>query len=358
MTLTSPLERVGRDDRRAFRLGGSQVSGVLRPRAVLVSCTLAVVVVLAFAYAVATGEYPLTMTEVLGALVGVGDEGTMFVIQELRLPRALVAVLVGAAFAVSGAVFQTLTRNPLASPDMIGLTSGATTAVVAGLVLGVGTGVGPQVLGLAGGFASALAIYLLAWKRGTTGYRIVLVGIGVSWMCTSATSYLLVKADLWESQQVMRWLVGSLNASDWVHVKPLTAAVLVLIPAVLLLSRWLRLLQFGEDVAVGLGVPLRWAQFALVGVAVCLVSFATAATGPIVFVSLTAPQIAQRLTGLAWPPVVASALTGSALVLASDLLAQRIVPGTLLPIGVVTGVLGGVFLMWLLTRANRLGSGG
>lgn len=344
--------------RTAFRLDRPQVSGIVRPRALLAGVLLAAATGLVFAAGIGTGDYPMSLGEVLRALAGRGDYGTLVVVHEFRLPRALVGLMVGASFGIAGAVFQTLTRNPLASPDMIGLTSGATTAVVAGIVLGFGTGWGPQAMAVAGGLASAAAIYLLAWKRGATGYRIVLVGIGISWMCTSATSYLLVKADLWEAQQVMRWLVGSLNASDWVHVRPLSLAMLLAVPAVLLLARWLRLLQLGDDVAIGLGVPVRWAQLGLVGTAVVLMAFGTAATGPILFVALTAPHIAQRLTALTAPPLVASGLTGALLVTGADLLARQVVPDTPLPIGVVTGVLGGVFLLWLLLRANRVGTGG
>lgn len=354
----SAIELVRTPERKAVRMTRPAVSAVLRPRALLVSVGLAVLTAALFAAGLSTGDFDLPFWDVVAALLGYGDEGTMFVIYELRLPRALVGLLVGIAFGLSGALFQTLTRNPLASPDMIGLTSGATTFVVAGVVLGFGAGIGTHALGLFGGLATALVIYLLAWQRGTTRYRIVLVGIGISWMCTSVTSFLLVKAHLWEAQLVMRWLIGSLNGSDWSHLTPLALSLAVLVPATLLLSRWLRLIQMGDDLAIGLGVPVGWAQLALVVVAVGLVSFAAAATGPIVFVALAAPQIAQRLAGLPWPPLVGSALAGSAMVLASDLIAQNIVPGTLLPIGVVTGVLGGVMLLWMLVRANRLGSGG
>ncbi|MGH3862141.1 FecCD family ABC transporter permease [Actinokineospora sp.] len=350
------VELTRQPGRIAVRLGPT--SAIIRPRMLGVCLGLLLASALLFAVELSFGDYPIPLPDVVQALFGVGDRATLFVIEELRLPRALVGLLAGCAFGVSGALFQTLTRNPLASPDMIGLSAGSATAVVAGIVLGFGSGLGTQALGLLGGIATAVLIYGLAWKGGTTGYRIVLVGIGVSWMCTSLTSYLLVKADMWQAQQVLRWIIGSLNGADWVHVTPLAWATVTLGIAVLLLSRWLRLLQLGTDVATALGVPVRFAQPALIVTAAALVSFATAATGPIVFVALTAPQIAQRLTGSAWPPLVASGLTGSFLVLGSDLIAQRVIPGTLLPIGVVTGALGGLFLLWLLTRANRVGSGG
>ena len=350
------VELAKRGNTVAYRF--SELSGVLHLRTIAVCIGLALATALTFALGLTIGDYPVTLSQVIQSLLGNGNPGTDFIVLDLRMPRVLVGVLVGAAFGISGALFQTLTRNPLASPDTIGLTAGASTAVVAGIVLGFGAGLGTQLLGLLGALTAAVAIYLLAWKRGTTGYRIVLVGIAVSWMFVSATNYLLAKAQLWEAQQVMQWIIGSMNARDWVHVRPLAWAVLVLVPATLLLARWLRLMQLGDDVAIALGVPVRFARVALLAAGVGLVAFATAATGPIAFVALTAPQIAQRLVGLSWPPLVASGLAGSVMVLGSDLLAQRLFPDLLLPIGVVTGAIGGVFLLWLLTRANRVGTGG
>jgi iron complex transport system permease protein len=332
------------------------VSGLLRPRTLAACAGLAVATAVAFCAALALGDFPVSPAAVVPALWGAGSPGDLFIVRELRLPRALAGVLAGAAFAASGALFQTLTRNPLASPDMIGVNAGATTAVVAGIVLGLDTG--SQALGLAGGLATAAAIYLLAWRRGSTGYRIVLVGIGVAWMCTSATDYLLTRAQLHQAQAALGWLVGNLNGAGWETVRPLAAALAVLLPAAVALGRWMSALHLGDDVARGLGVPVQWARLCAVLVGVGLVAFATAAAGPVLFVALAAPQIAQRLTGLAAPPPLASALTGALVVLAGDLAARYVVPGADLPVGVVTGALGGGFLLWLLARANRAGRGG
>ncbi|MBE1490011.1 FecCD family ABC transporter permease [Plantactinospora soyae] len=349
------LNRTGR--RTAFRIAKPPVSGVVRPRLLLCCLGLTVALFVVFCVGIATGDYPMNPLRVVPALWGSGDAGQVFIVRELRLPRALTAVLAGAAFAVSGAVFQTITRNPLASPDMIGINAGATTAVVAGIVIG-GTGLSLPTLGLAGGLATAAVIYLLAWRRGATGYRIVLVGIAVSWMCSSATDYLLTRAQLVEAQAAVGWLVGNLNGRGWEAVGPLAAAVAVLLPAALLLGRWTRTLQLGDEVARGLGTPVQTARLSLVLVGVAFVAFATAATGPILFVALAAPQIAQRLARLPAPPVLASALTGALMVSASDLVARWLIPDVDLPVGVVTGALGATFLLWLLIRANRAGSGG
>ncbi|MFI7126867.1 FecCD family ABC transporter permease [Nonomuraea sp. NPDC050153] len=333
-----------------FRLSVPPVSGVLHPRVIVVCLALAAAAFLAFCLGIGLGEVPLGLGEVVQALFGAGDQGTAFVVGELRLPRALTGLLAGVAFGVSGALFQTMTRNPLASPDMIGVTQGAGLAVVAGIVMGVG---GTQVLGFAGAVVVALLTYLLAWRRGASGYRIVLVGVGVSWMCTSATEYLMVTTGDFQAQQALGWLFGNLNAREWSHVAPLALALAVLVPAALLLGRWTRVLQLGDEVAVVLGAPVQAARLTLLLTGVALVAFGTAAAGPVAFVALAAPQIAQRLARTAWPPPLASGLAGSFIVLAADVVARLLIPDVELPVGVVTGVLGAPLLLWLLARARR-----
>lgn len=349
--------------RLAFRLATPSLSGLIRVRMLGVCLGLAAVAFVLFCVEVAVGDYPLSLPEVVSGLWGTCERGTLLVIHELRLPRALLALLAGAAFAMSGSVFQTITRNPLASPDMIGISAGATTAVVMGIVLGFGSGLGTQTLGLTGGLVSALLIYLLAWRRGATGYRIVLVGIGVSWVCSGITDYLFTKAFPWQANLAVGWMVGNLNERTWDQVYPLAVTMAVLVPVGLLLGPWMRHLQLGDTVAVTLGVPVGIARLALMFVGVGLVAFATAATGPILFVALAAPQIAQRLAGVAWPPMLASGLTGAVMVLGADLLSRKVLPVTSLadnpiPVGVVTAVLAAPVLLWLLARANRIGTGG
>ncbi|MFE6157678.1 FecCD family ABC transporter permease [Streptomyces sp. NPDC056486] len=343
---------------RTYRLALPPVSGILRPRLMALSAGLAVAGFLLFCWGLSFGDYPIAFADVVRALVGSGDPGTVLVVEELRLPRALVGLFAGVAFGVSGALFQTMTRNPLASPDMIGLTQGSGTAVVAGIVLGWDGGLGTQTLGLLGALVTALVVYALAWRRGATGYRIILVGIGVAWICTSATDYLVAKGGRFQAQAALGWLVGNLNGRTWGQVGPLAIALAVLLPTALLLGRLLRTLQLGDDVATGLGTRVQPVRLAVLLTGVGLVAFATASAGPVAFVALAAPQITQRLARTAWPPTLASGLAGAVMVLGSDLIARTLVSGTELPVGIVTGVLGAPILLWLLARANRAGSGG
>lgn len=352
--MTTPLA----PDRLPFRIPAPPVSGILRPRLLATCLALAAATFLLFCVETSVGDIPIPVTDVIKALLGTGDPGTHLIVHELRLPRALAGLLVGIAFGVSGALLQTVTLNPLASPDMIGITQGAGTAVVAGIVLGWDGGLSTQTLGLAGALTTGLLVHALAWKRGTTGYRIVLVGVGVAWICTSATDYLMARGRRFQAQAALGWLVGNLNGRTWDQIGPLALTTAVLIPAALLLGRQLRVLQLGDDVARGLGTRVQAVRVAVLLVSVGLVAFGTATAGPVAFVALAAPQVAQRLCGTAFPPPLAGGLTGAVMVLGSDLIARKIVPDTELPVGIVTGVLGAPVLLWLLVRANRAGSGG
>jgi iron complex transport system permease protein len=334
------------------RLATPPVSWRVRPRLVVVGVTLFVLVFLLFCLGMTIGDVPLGLSDVLTGLVGTGDAGSTYIVQELRMPRALTGLLAGLAFGASGAVFQTITRNPLASPDMIGINAGAATAVVAGIGFGFGGGLGTTTLGLLGGLATGLLVYALAWRRGTTGYRILLVGIGIYAMCTSLTDYLLSRTQITDAQASIGWLVGNLANRGWENVVPLALSLIVLLPVVLGLSRWMGTLQLGDDVAAALGTPVQPVRLGLLLAGAGLVAFATASAGPIAFVALTAPQIAQRLARLSAPPIVASALAGAVIVLGGDILARVVVE---LPVGIVTGALGAPILLWLLARANRSG---
>lgn len=355
MSVAAPVVRVG------------PLSVVLRPRAVTVGLLLGAVAVAAFVAGVALGDFPLPVRDVLAVLSGGGDAASRFVVLDLRLPRALTAVAAGAALGMSGAVMQAVTRNALASPDVLGITTGAGAAVVALLVLGSGTvgtegapfgpfgpfgPVGLSGAALAGGLGTALLVHVLAWRHGLDGGRVVLVGIGLSAALAAATTWLLVRAEVTQAQQATVWLTGSLNGRTWADAGQVTVAVLVVGAVLVVASPTLAALRFGTGTATALGVRVGAARVVLLGAAVALASVATASTGPVAFVALVAPQVVVRLVRTAGPPVVLSGVAGAALLAGADVAARTVVPVEL-PVGVVTAALGAPFLLYLLTRSAR-----
>jgi iron complex transport system permease protein len=348
--------RVRVPGRPAVRLGPFSV--VWRPRTVLVLGIGLVVLVLGMTLNIGRGDFPISVGDVLSVLAGGGDPGQRFIVLDLRLPRSLTGLLVGAALAVAGAITQSIARNPLASPDMIGFTAGANAAAVCVIVLGGASGwflgaVGLPVAALAGGLLSAFAIYGLAWRRGVQGFRLVLVGIGVDVTLTAVVHWLIIVGGVTEAARAYVWLNGSLNGRGWEHVMPVGIALAVLVPAALVLAHVLGGLQFGDDTARGLGIPVDRARTALLIVAVGLASVATASAGPIAFVALVAPQIAQRLVGAARPPIAVSLVVGATLTVLADLIARTAFGATELPVGIVTAVLGAPYLLFLIARHGR-----
>ncbi|WP_307844937.1 FecCD family ABC transporter permease [Actinotalea solisilvae] len=335
---------------RVLRVGG--LSARWQPRAALVCAALVVVAAVLVVVAVSAGDRPLAPGDVVRALLGGGDEGTRFLVVTLRLPRALAAVAVGAALGASGALFQTVVRNPLGSPELIGFTQGASAGAVAGIVLAGATGATLLGSALAGGVLTAVLVYLAAFRRGLLGTRLVLVGIGVGAMLNAVTWWLLTRAELTQAQVASAWLVGSLNARSWDHVVLVGAVLLVLTPVAVVASRWMRVIELGEDAAAALGLPVRRAQLLLVALGVALCAVGVAVAGPVPFIALVAPQVARRLARGAVLGLVPSALAGAVLLVAADVVAQRALPVPL-PVGVATGVVGGVYLAWLLTREGR-----
>ena len=328
---------------------------VARSTGVVIALSVATFVV--FCISISVGDFPIPLGDVVPAIFGVGTEDAEFIVRTLRLPRALTGLLVGASFGVSGAIFQSLARNPLASPDIIGIDAGASAAAVFCIVV-LSLSAGMTALGaLAGALLTAFAIYLLAWKGGVSPYRLVLVGIGIAALLSGVTQYLLTRAEIFEAQRAVVWLTGSLNGRGWEHVRQVAIADILLLPVVVALIGPLRILQLGDDAARGLGVAVERSRLLLVIVGVALAALATAAAGPVIFVAFVSAPIARRLTGS--PLAVGSAaLVGALLVLLSDLVARRAFAPTELPVGVVTGVVGAPYLLWLLARSNRVGRGG
>jgi iron complex transport system permease protein len=328
-------------------------------RLTTVTIGLAVAVLFAFCLSLSLGDYPVPLLDVLPAVFGHGSHETELIVRDFRLPRALTGLLVGAAFGVSGALFQSLARNALASPDIIGITAGASASAVFVIVVLGGTGLFVSVSAFAGALACALAVYALSYKRGVSSYRLVLVGIGIGAVASAAVDYILTaEADIYDAQRAYVWLTGSLNGRSWDHVRPLSIGLAFLLPMAIALGRPLRALQLGDDTAKGIGVGVERSKLALVVVGVGLAAVATAAAGPIGFVAFVSPSIARRLIGLGNIALVPAGLVGMLLVTLSDIVAREAFSPTQLPVGVVTGVVGGPYLLWLLARSNRKGTGG
>jgi iron complex transport system permease protein len=339
-----------------LRAPAERVSLRLPARAVVVGGVLSVVVLVLLVASVAIGEFPISPGEVIAALLGGGSEETRFIVETLRLPRALTAVLVGGALAASGALFQSMTRNPLGSPDIVGFLQGASAAAVFQIIVLGGGMFAVAGASVAGGLITAAVVYALAFQRGVQSYRLILVGIGISAMLVAVTNLLLSRATLDEAASAQLWITGSLNGRGWEHVQPVAAALVVLLPLAFLLVRPLRTMELGDDAAHALGIRVEWTRWAVLVVAVGLCAVATASAGPSVFVALAAPQIARRLARASGPALGCAALTGAVLLLAADLLTRLVFPDRELPVGVATGVLGGIYLIALLLHEWRRGA--
>ncbi|MFS0895090.1 FecCD family ABC transporter permease [Microbacterium sp. 179-I 3D3 NHS] len=354
--MTATLHTLDRSNQSASDRVAAVIAGrrARHRRHAVATIALAVLVFALFAVALMVGNTFYTPVEVVRVILGETVPGASFTVGELRLPRAVLAVLTGLAFGIAGVSFQTLLRNPLASPDIIGISNGAGAAAVFGIIVLSLNGPVVSVFALLGAVVTALVIYLLSIRGGFAGTRLILIGIGISAMLQSVISYLLSRAPNWDIQTAMQWLTGSLNNASWERVLPMAVAAAVIIPLMLSQGRALGAMQLGDDSAAGLGVRVTWTRLLFILGAVALLAFATAATGPIAFVAFMAGPIAARITGPGATLLLPSALVGAALVLAGDLIAQFAL-GARYPVGVVTGVLGAPYLIYLLIRTNRSG---
>ena len=303
------------------------------------------------------GTYRVSFPDAVRILGGETVPGASFVLLESTLPRALMAVLAGAAFGAAGSAFQTLLRNPLASPDVLGLTTGASAGAVLAVVVLDLSGTAVTLFALAGAVLVAGALLTQAGRGGGATGRMVLIGVALSAMLGAFVHWVLTYADIYSAQEAMVWLTGSLNTVSWTDIVRMLAADAVLLPLVLLLAGQLGAVGLGDDLAAGLGVRVREVRVAVVLVVVALVATATAVVGPIAFVALLSGPITRALVPGRPAPGVA-ALVGAVTVLGADHLAATAVPGTPLPVGVVTGLLGAPVLLWLLhsrraTQENR-----
>ena len=363
MTALAPASAVagsaGRDELEQVRAGALRVRRVrARQRRRTASVCAALVLVLAglFCAAMVTGDFPLPLSDLFASLAGHGTRSSDFIVYDLRLPRVLAGLLVGFAFGVSGAVFQALLKNPLASPDVLGITAGASaSAVGALLVLGLG-GAAVSLFAFGGAVGTALLIYGLSWRGGVAGHRLVLVGVGLAAVLWAMIDFLMTRAQVYDAQVALRWLTGSLSGSTAGGTRLLALALLVLVPLTLLASTLLRGLQLGDDTARGLGLRVEPARAVLILLAVALAAVATAAAGPVAFVAFVAGPVARRLTGGTGASLLPAGLVGAAVVVAADFAGQHLLPVPM-PVGVLTAAVGAPYLLYLLVVSSRSGQG-
>ena len=346
----------------AAGIDGAAIAGIrrgLRRRNGAVVAGLAAVCALLVIVGMCLGDYPIGPLNVLQSLLspmtGAAQPGIDFVVLGVRLPRVVMALLAGGAFGLSGIIFQTVLRNPLASPDLLGISTGASAGAVVCIVVLGWSGAPVSAGALGGALVTAVAIYLLAWRDGVSPYRIVLIGIGIAAILTAVISYLFTQARLTTVQQALTWLTGSLNSITVEQIAPLAAAMVVLVPGAFLLTRALGVLQLGDDTARALGGRVEASRLALLLTAVALAAFAAGAVGPLAFVAFVSGPIARRLLGPAGLGFGAAALVGANVTVGADIIAQHFLGNNQLPVGVVTGAFGAVFLVWLLVASNRAG---
>lgn len=326
-------------------------------RRIVLSSVLAAGLVVIGLVAMGTGTIRFSPAEIVEALAGRGSYAAERVVLGIRAPRLLAGIAVGACLGLSGAVFQNLTGNPLGSPDVIGFVTGAATGAIASIIV---FSAGPVVVALAAvgsGLATAVVVVALSGMAGGSGagggYRLVLVGIGAAAFLGALNDLMMTRVSGEISVGAQQWLVGSLSSREWTVVWPCLVVLAIGLPVVLALGRRMTAMQLGDDVAAQVGVPVVATRLALTAVGVVLVAAATAATGPISFVALAAPQITWRLAGRGRPALLGTALLGSVLLVTADLVSQLLPDAVNLPVGLVTGLLGGVYLLVLLSRGAR-----
>ncbi|MEV6649105.1 iron chelate uptake ABC transporter family permease subunit [Streptomyces sp. NPDC051219] len=323
-------------------------------RAALAAGALAVLLAAVCVTYLSVGESFVAPGEAVRVILGQPSPDEL-VVGTLRLPRMVAGLFVGAAFGVAGALIQTVARNPLASPDIIGISQGASALTVGAMTLGVTSYTVLPYLSVAGGLAAAALVYVFAWRGGLHATRFVLIGIGFAIALRSVTQLFLTKGDYLVAQQAQIWMTGSLNGRGWDVAGPLGWVLLALVPGVLWAARAQRTVSMDDDTATALGVRLGRVRLGLVVLGVVLASVATGAAGPVDFVALLAPQIARRVTRTAQIPLLCSALLGAVIVVLADLLARKLFAPTELPVGVLTAAVGAPYLIWLIVRSRTAG---
>ncbi|SDS52244.1 iron complex transport system permease protein [Microlunatus soli] len=326
-------------------------------RTIMVCIGLLIALLVVFCAAMIVGDFPLGLSELFYALTGRGTSATNFIVYDLRLPRVITGMLVGLCFGISGAIFQAMIRNPLATPDIIGVTSGASAAAVFGiLMLGLG-GITISVFAFAGALVIALIIYLLSYRGGLSGYRFVLIGIGMAAVMSAVIEYQMTRATVEDAQTALLWLTGSLSSSSTSTMTTLAILAVIIVPVTLIAGGWLSGLQLGDDTAQSIGLAVQRSRLLLILLGVALAAIATAAAGPVGFVAFVSGPIARRLTRGTGTALIPAGLVGALVVSVADFAGQHLLP-VQLPVGILTAVIGAPYLIFLLIRSNRLGTGG
>ncbi|NNH02857.1 iron ABC transporter permease [Microbacterium ulmi] len=323
-----------------------------RRRGILVISAVALVAFAVAVVALSIGDYPLSIERLWRTLWGGGERLEQYVVFRVRLPRLTMALLVGAALGIAGALLQSLLRNPLASPDLLGISGGSGVAAVFTLLVIGTTGPLLPIGAFVGGMAVAALLLLAGRAQPDGGYRLILAGVGVSFLCIAVVDFLMVRAQVRESQMALLWLTGSLSSTPWWQVGVVAVVLVATLPAIVAVARWLPISQLGAATASSLGVSPALVRVIAVASAVLLTSVTCAFVGPISFVALCAPAIARSLLGHGAIGIGTSAVVGAAILPAADLVAQYAIPGLSLPVGVVTGAIGAVFLLWLLATSK------
>jgi iron complex transport system permease protein len=330
---------------------GPAISFRLNLRVLGICAALFFVVVGLAAWAATLGSFPVPLREVVRSTFGESTKQFEFIVQELRLPRILSAIFVGAALASSGAIFQGLVRNPLVSPDIIGIQAGATIVAVWLIVNGF-SAISVPAGAFGGSVVAAAVIYFLAWKGGVSGNRLVLVGIGIDALLAAGTRFLIVRFPVQQAQAALAWSTGTVYGASWLDVLIMAGTLVVLLPVAMVLTWHLRVLQFGDDVAYVLGMRVEPTRLTLILVGCALAAVAVAVAGPVGFVALMVPHIARMVGGpMTGSTLLLTALLGATLLLGADMVALHVLPVPL-PVGVVTAGVGAPYFLFLLYRGN------
>lgn len=333
------------------RRSARKTSRLARPT--LTALLLALCCALLAIYALGSGTLSLSAQQVIAALRGEGPANLAVIVTQWRLPRVAMALILGGALGISGAIFQSLMRNPLGSPDVIGFNTGAYSGVLVAIVLFNGDITSITAGAMAGGILTGLLVYWLAWRKGVETFRLIIVGIAIRALLIGGNTWLIINASLESALTAGLWSAGSLNGITWQKSFPAIGLIVLAVIVAQALCRRMRLLEMGDDTACALGVPVERTRLLLMLIGVSLTAAATAVAGPISFIALVAPQISRRLCPNQKQPLLFAALTGALLLLAADVIAQRVFLPYQLPVGVLTVSLGGIYLIGLLIRESR-----